>query len=97
MRVLAINPDAESGFIIQKFTMKNVIIYSTPSCHFCHMAKAFFKEKNITYTDYDVATDAEKRKEMLEKSGQLGVPVILIDNDLVVGFNKPVISKLLGV
>jgi len=77
--------------------MKNVTIYSTPSCHFCHMAKDFFKEKNITYTDYNVATDVEKRKEMLEKSGQMGVPVIIIDNDLVIGFNKPVISQLLGV
>ncbi|MEK7140444.1 MAG: glutaredoxin family protein [Patescibacteria group bacterium] len=77
--------------------MHNVTIYSTPSCHFCHMAKDFFKEKNITYTDYNVASDTEKRKEMLEKSGQIGVPVIVIDNDLIVGFNKPVISKLLGV
>lgn len=77
--------------------MKNVTIYSTPSCHFCHMAKDFFKEKNIAYTDYDVAADAAKRKEMLDKSGQLGVPVIVIDNDLIIGFNKPAIAKLLGV
>jgi len=77
--------------------MKNVTIYSTPSCHFCHMAKDFFKEKNIAYTDYNVAADPEKRQEMLDKSGQLGVPVITIDNDLVIGFNKPVIAKLLGV
>ena len=77
--------------------MHNVTIYSTPSCHFCHIAKEFFKEKNITFTDFDVASDTEKRKEMVEKSGQMGVPVIQIDNDLVVGFNKPVISKLLGV
>jgi glutaredoxin 3 len=77
--------------------MKNVTIYSTPSCHFCHMAKDFFKEKNIQYTDYNVAADAEKRQEMLDKSGQLGVPVITIDNDLIIGFNKPVIAKLLEV
>ncbi|OGI76151.1 NrdH-redoxin [Candidatus Nomurabacteria bacterium RIFCSPHIGHO2_02_FULL_42_19] len=77
--------------------MHNVTIYSTPSCHFCHIAKEFFKEKNITFTDFNVASDTEKRKEMVEKSGQMGVPVIQIDNDLVVGFNKPVISKLLGV
>ena len=77
--------------------MKNVTIYSTPSCHFCHMAKEFFKEKNITYTDYDVAGNPEKRKEMVEKSGQMGVPVIVIDNDLIIGFNKPKISQLLGV
>lgn len=77
--------------------MHNVMIYSTPSCHFCHMAKEFFKEKNVAYTEHDVAGDAERRKEMIEKSGQMGVPVIVIDNDLVVGFNKPIISKLLGI
>ncbi|OGI65182.1 NrdH-redoxin [Candidatus Nomurabacteria bacterium RIFCSPLOWO2_01_FULL_39_18] len=74
-----------------------VTIYTTPSCHFCHMAKEFFKEKNVPYTEYDVASDAEKRKEMIEKSKQMGVPVIIIGNDLVVGFSKPLISKLLGV
>ena len=77
--------------------MKNVTIYSTPTCHFCHMAKDFFKEKNIAFTDYNVATDIEKRKEMMEKSGQMGVPVIIIDGEITVGFNKPVIAKLLGV
>jgi len=77
--------------------MKNVTIYSTPSCHFCHMAKEFFKEKNIPYTEHDVAGDMERRKEMIDKSGQMGVPVIIIDNDLIVGFNKPKISELLGI
>jgi len=77
--------------------MKNVTIYSTPSCHFCHMAKEFFKANNIAYTEHDVAGDAERRKEMVEKSGQMGVPVIIIDNNLIVGFNKPKITELLGV
>jgi len=76
--------------------MKNITIYSTPSCHFCHMAKEFFKEKNITYTEYDVAGDAEKRKEMIEKSGQMGVPVIVIGDELIVGFDRPKITQLLG-
>lgn len=76
--------------------MKNVTIYSTPSCHFCHMAKEYFKENNIAYTEHDVASDPEKRKEMMEKSGQLGVPVIQIDNELIIGFNKPQIASLLG-
>ena len=76
--------------------MKNVTIYSTPTCHFCHMAKEFFKANNVAYTEYDVATDQERRKEMVEKSGQLGVPVIIIDGDLTVGFDKPKIAKLLG-
>jgi len=79
-----------------KYNMKNVTIYSTPSCHFCHMAKDFFKENNVAFTDHDVASDTEKRKEMLEKSGQMGVPVIIIENDLIVGFDKSKISELLG-
>lgn len=60
------------------------------------MAKEFFKEKNIPYTEFDVASNAEKRKELIEKSGQMGVPVIIIDNDMVIGFNKPKIVQLLG-
>lgn len=76
--------------------MKPVTIYSTPSCHFCHMAKEFFKEKNVTYTEHDVAGDVEMRKEMVEKSGQMGVPVIIIGDELIIGFNKPKIVELLG-
>ena len=60
------------------------------------MAKDFFKEKNITYTEYNVASDLSKRKEMVEKSGQMGVPVIFIGDELIVGFNKPKIAQLLG-
>ena len=60
------------------------------------MAKDFFKEKNVAFTDYDVATDTAKRAEMVEKSGQMGVPVIQIGDNLIVGFNKPKIVELLG-
>ena len=77
--------------------MNNVTVYSTPTCHFCHMAKDFFKEKNIAYEDFNVAEDLEKRKEMVEKSGQMGVPVIQIGNSIIVGFNKPKIVELLGI
>ncbi len=76
--------------------MKNVTIYSTPSCHFCHMAKDFFKENNIAFTDHDVASDANLRAELIDKSGQMGVPVIIIDNDMIIGFNEPKIVELLG-
>jgi len=76
--------------------MQNVTIYSTPTCHFCHMAKDFFKAKNIAYTEHDVASDMAKRREMVEKSGQMGVPVIIIDNELIVGFDKPKVAELLG-
>ncbi len=77
--------------------MNKVTIYSTPSCHFCHMAKDFFKEKNVIFEDFDVAGDQIKRKEMIDKSGQMGVPVIIIGDQLVVGFNKPKIVELLGI
>lgn len=77
--------------------MKKVTMYTTPTCHFCAMAKEYFKENHIEYEVFDVASDAEKRKEMVEKSGQLGVPVIVIDSDIVVGFNKPKLARLLGI
>jgi len=76
--------------------MKNVQIYSTPTCHFCHMAKDYFKENNIEYTEYDVAADAEKRAEMMEKTGQMGVPVIIIGEDVLVGFQEAKIKELLA-
>lgn len=77
--------------------MKNVTIYSTPTCHFCHSAKEFFKANNVEFTDYDVSADAEKRAEMVEKSGQMGVPVIFVDEEMIVGFDEPKIKSLLGV
>lgn len=77
--------------------MKNVTIYSTPTCHFCHAAKEFFKEHNIAFTDYDVSSDAEKRAEMVQKSGQMGVPVIFIDSDMVTGFDESRVKKLLNI
>ena len=61
------------------------------------MAKDFFKEKNVEFEDFNVSTDLEKRKEMINKSGQMGVPVILIGDQLIVGFNKPKIVELLGI
>jgi glutaredoxin 3 len=76
---------------------KHVTIYSTPTCHFCHMAKDFFTEKGVQYTDYNVAADAEKRKEMIELTGQLGVPVIVIDGGVSVGFDRSRLAQKLGV
>lgn len=76
--------------------MKEVIIYSTPTCHFCHIAKDYFNEKGVKYTEYNVLENLEKRQEMTEKSGQMGVPVIVISNEVVVGFDEPRISSLLG-
>lgn len=76
--------------------MKDVLIYSTPTCHFCQMAKEFFKANNVAYTDFNVAEDEVKRAELIEKSGQMGVPVIFIGGDMVIGFNEPKIKELLG-
>ena len=66
---------------------KLVTVYSTPSCHFCHMAKAFFDDNKVAYTEYNVASDLDKRQEMVRLTGQLGVPVIVIDGEAIVGFN----------
>ena len=76
---------------------KQVTIYSTPTCHFCHMAKEFFTEHNIPFTDYDVGSDLEKRKEMIARSRQMGVPVIFVGDEMLVGFDRERLSSLLGV
>lgn len=76
--------------------MKEVTIYTTPTCGYCKMAKEFFTTNNVSYTEYNVGTDLEKRKEMIEKSGQMGVPVIFVGDDMTVGFDKPKLSSLLG-
>ncbi|MDX1535527.1 MAG: glutaredoxin domain-containing protein [Candidatus Spechtbacterales bacterium] len=77
--------------------MKSVTIYTTPTCHYCHAAKEFFKENDVEYTEKNVAEDTEARQEMIEKSGQMGVPVIDVAGDLVVGFNKDVLQDLLEI
>ncbi|MFZ2886720.1 MAG: glutaredoxin family protein [Minisyncoccia bacterium] len=77
-------------------TTDPVTIYSTPTCHFCGMAKEFFKANNVAYTEKDVASDIAARKEMIEKSGQMGVPVIFVGDKLVVGFDESELRTLLG-
>lgn len=75
---------------------KQVEIYTTPSCVYCKMTKDFFQKNNVQYTEHNVATDAAKRQEMIEKTGQMGVPVIMIDGEVVVGFDQSRLSELLG-
>jgi glutaredoxin-like YruB-family protein len=75
--------------------MKEIIIYSTPTCVYCDLAKNFFQEKGIKYTDYDVSTDNEKRQEMVEKSGQMGVPVIFIGKEMIIGFDKDKVEEII--
>ncbi len=75
---------------------KTVTIYSTPVCHFCHAAKDFFAANNISFTEHDVASDLEKRQEMIDMTNQMGVPVIRIGDDVVIGFDEGKLSELLG-
>ncbi len=77
--------------------MQTVTIYSTPTCHFCQAAKAFFGENNVAYTEHNVAEDGMKRQEMIEMTGQMGVPVIRIGDDVIVGFDEGKVKELLGV
>jgi glutaredoxin-like YruB-family protein len=76
--------------------MNTVTIYSTPVCHFCHAAKDFFKENNVEFTEHDVASDLDKRTEMIDMTGQMGVPVIRIGDDVIIGFDEPKIKELLA-
>lgn len=75
--------------------MKNVTIYSTPTCTYCQKAKAFFTENGVEYKEFDVAGDVDKRKEMIEKSGQMGVPVILVEDEVIIGFDESRLRKSL--
>ena len=75
---------------------KQVTIYSTPTCHFCHMAKDYFAANNVTFTDFNVMEDVDKRKEMIDMTGQMGVPVIRIGDDVVVGFDESKVKELLA-
>ena len=74
----------------------SVTIYSTPSCVYCRLANQYFKEKGVEYKEIDVAPDQQKAEEMIENSRQVGVPVIEIDDQVIVGFDKPKIQKALG-
>lgn len=76
--------------------MNNIIIYSTPSWPWCTKVKDYLSQKNITYTDYDVSKNYDKAVEMVQKSGQRGVPVIDINGQIIVGFDKASIDKILG-
>ncbi len=72
-------------------------IYSTPSCFWCQAAKDFFKSHNIPFEDIDVSQNEQAAQEMIEKSGQMGVPVIEIDDKIVKGFDKSSLIELLGI
>ncbi|HJX69894.1 MAG TPA: glutaredoxin domain-containing protein [Dehalococcoidia bacterium] len=75
---------------------KEVKVYSTPTCPYCKIAKKFLADNGIPYQDLNVAEDSAARKEMVRKSGQMGVPVIDIDGELVLGFNQAQLKEKLG-
>ena len=74
----------------------SVIVYSTQTCPWCHKAKDFLKEKGIAFKDVDVGADREAAHEMMEKSGQMGVPVLDIDGKIIVGFDREELEKALS-
>lgn len=80
--------------------MKPVTIYTTPTCGFCKMTKEFFKDNNVEYTEHDVSVDAQEAQKMVDLSGQMGVPVIVIgegeDQAIIVGFDEPKLKETLG-
>ena len=74
---------------------KEVIIYTLPTWPHCHKAKEYLSQRDIAYTEYDVAKDNSKVEEMFKKSGQLGTPVIIVDGEVLVGFNQKKLESLL--
>ncbi len=78
-------------------TASPVIIYTTPSCVYCKMAKEFFRKNNIAYEEKDVAIDPAAREAMLAKSGQMGVPVIEAGGKIIIGFDQSRLRQILGI
>lgn len=80
--------------------MKAVTIYTTPTCGFCKMTKEFFKEYSVEYNEHDVSQDSQKAQEMVDLSGQMGVPVVVIgegeDQEIIVGFDEGKLKETLG-
>lgn len=74
----------------------NVKVYSTPTCPYCKLVKEYFTEKGIAFEDVDVAADGEAAKEMVKISGQMGVPVIEIEGQIIVGWNKSALEEVVG-
>ena len=76
---------------------KKVQVYATSTCPYCKMAKSFLDENKVSYENFDVGTDIARRNEMIDKSGQMGVPVIDIEGKIIIGFDKEAIKETLGI
>ncbi len=81
----------------QNLSQPRVIIFTTPTCSFCNMTKKYFREKGIKFKEVDVSRDAAAARDMVRRSGQMGVPVVDIGGKIVVGFDRPKIDKYLGI
>lgn len=77
-------------------TDKKIKIYSTPTCPYCIKTKQYLKQKDIAFDDVDVSSDQAAAQEMIQKSGQMGVPVLDIEGQIIVGFDQQAINKALG-
>ncbi len=75
--------------------MKNVVVYTSNTCGYCHEAKKYLDENGVSYTEKNVSTDMEARKELMDQ-GFMGVPVILVDDEVIQGFDKRRLEALLG-
>lgn len=75
--------------------MKPVIVYSTPSCPYCKQAKEYLASRGVSFEDVDVAADAVRAQEMIQKSGQMGVPVIDVGGEIIIGFDRDRLEKLI--
>lgn len=82
---------------VKKKKQPRVIVFSTPTCSYCNMAKVYFRRNKIKFRDVDVSKDASAARDLQRRSGQTGVPVIDINGRLIVGFDKPKINKLLEI
>ena len=76
---------------------KKIVVYSTPTCPYCTRAKKFLEDNNIKFENIDVGSNPDRAQEMVDKSGQMGVPVVDVDGSIIVGFDKEAISKALGI
>lgn len=77
--------------------MPKVVIYTTPTCGYCRMAKDFFVRNNVSYVEVDVASDQEARKAIINATKQIGVPVIKVDSQYIIGFDRPKLAEALGI